>query len=854
MPGTFPTTPRAPRAVRLGAIAIGLAAVLLATLTTVASCRWVGQVFPGFLLLDNRVIASISLPHWPGATVQDLYQSQVVGVGGRVVSTAAEVYAAAAAAGPPGTPVRYRLRRGEAESEVTVPTAVFTLPDWILIFGAYLLNSIVYLACGLVVWLLRPRSPLGRALLLFGASCALWALTAMDLYGPARFFRLHVVGEALFPATGLHLGLLFPAPHPWARFAFAGYALSLVLLVPYQLFLYQPPVYSLVHNLCSLYLGADALFFGWRLVQEYRRGRSQLARQRIRVMSLGGLFGFALPGIVLVVSAAVGGSIAINTVALTGFLFALSLAYAIVKHDLFEIDAMVKRGAYYLLLTGAVGAAYVGAFALFNVVLQAQAVTNSPVFPVVVTLVVLLFLDPLRTRLQGFVDRVFFRTRYDGAQVLAAVGAELAAALKREDIARLVREAVDGAIPNTRTRVFVDGAAEGGLREVGGAGHVPAPLLEPLAGGRVLTAFDPAELYPDAAQHEAVRGALAELEAEVAAPMLLGSQVVGVLTAGPKRSGLFYTAGDAELLRALGHQAAIALQNAASYEALVELNARLEERVRQRTAQLEGANRELAEAYGELKNAEVQLVQSEKMASLGRLVAGVAHEINNPVSFIATSVAPLRRRLGTAAAGAPPEGATLLREAEEIVDVMARGAERTAAIVKDLRSFSRLGEATRKRVDLHEGLEVSLRLLEPRWRDRITVHRDYGTLPPVECDPGQMNQVFMNVLANACDAIAGAGNVWVTTRADGACVTVTIRDDGIGMAPEVVQHIFDPFFTTKDVGGGTGLGLSISHGVVAAHGGRIEVESAPGAGATFRIVLPVGAGAVSLDRAASGGR
>ncbi|TMA56066.1 MAG: hypothetical protein E6J75_10520 [Deltaproteobacteria bacterium] len=142
--------------------------------------------------------------------------------------------------------------------------------------------------------------------------------------------------------------------------------------------------------------------------------------------------------------------------------------------------------------------------------------------------------------------------------------------------------------------------------------------------------------------------------------------------------------------------------------------------MRERTAQLQDANRELADAYGELKSAETKLVHSEKMASLGRLVAGVAHEINNPVSFIATSVAPLRRRLAQASASAPPEVASLLREAEDIAEVMARGAERTVAIVEDLRSFSRLDEATRKLVDLHEGLEVTLRLLEPRWRDRIT--------------------------------------------------------------------------------------------------------------------------------------
>jgi two-component system, NtrC family, sensor kinase len=224
------------------------------------------------------------------------------------------------------------------------------------------------------------------------------------------------------------------------------------------------------------------------------------------------------------------------------------------------------------------------------------------------------------------------------------------------------------------------------------------------------------------------------------------------------------------------------------------------------------------------------------------------------VSFIAANVTPLRRRLGQAAGAVPPRTQALLREAEDIVGIMARGAERTAGIVKDLRSFSRLGEATRKATDLHDGLEVSLRLLESRWRGRLTIHRDYGELPPIECDPGHMNQVFMNILANACDAVAAEGNIWITTRLEGDVVSITIRDDGAGIAPETVGRIFEPFFTTKDVGGGTGLGLAISHSVVNAHGGRIAVESRPGAGATFRIVLPAGVHGLSLDRAASGNR
>src|SRR5206468_5018289 len=147
------------------------------------------------------------------------------------------------------------------------------------------------------------------------------------------------------------------------------------------------------------------------------------------------------------------------------------------------------------------------------------------------------------------------------------------------------------------------------------------------------------------------------------------------------------------------------------------------------------------------------------------------------------------------------------------------------------------------------------RLLAPRRRARIMIQRDSPPLLPlVECDAAQVNQVFMNVLANACDAIANTGNIWIATRAEGETVIVTIRDDGAGMAPEVQARIFDPFFSTKDVGGGTGLGLAISHGVIAAHGGRIEVESAPGRGATFRIVLPVALPAASLDRAASDAR
>ena len=374
MAEAFPTTPRAPTVVRLSAIVIGLIGVALATRCTITSTRWVGRTFPGFLLLDNRIIASIGLAHWNGRG--DLYQQQVMAVDGHPVSSAVEAYSHVEEL-PPDTPIHYLLRspRG-VEREVTVRSQRFELFDWVFLFGAYLINSAVYLASGLVVWVLRPRAPLGLALLAFGTTGALWMLTAQDLYGPADFFRLHVVGEAFFPAATAHLALFFPGTHSLARFAWVGYALSLALLVPYQILLYQPGPYVLIHNLCMLYLGIVGGLFGVRIVHEYLVGRSQLVRQRIRMVTLGTLVGFAVPGVIFLASALSGGGVAVNTAGFTGFLFAIAVAYAVVKHDLFEIDAMVKRGAYYILLTGAIGAAYAMSIVLFNWALPG-AITHS---------------------------------------------------------------------------------------------------------------------------------------------------------------------------------------------------------------------------------------------------------------------------------------------------------------------------------------------------------------------------------------------------------------------------------------------------------------------------------------------
>lgn len=294
---------------------------------------------------------------------------------------------------------------------------------------------------------------------------------------------------------------------------------------------------------------------------------------------------------------------------------------------------------------------------------------------------------------------------------------------------------------------------------------------------------------------------------------------------------------------------------------LEAINRDLEAKIAERTQELSQRHQQLETAYGDLTRAQHQLVQSEKMASLGLLVAGIAHELNNPTSYVCSNLEFIEeyterlaatleayigegepngqaRRRGDAHNRQSPFTGTL-NTLRELIASSQEGTGRIKKIVLDLRTFSRTDDIGLIPADLHEGIESTLSLLAKQYQDRITIHREYHPLPQVECLPGQLNQVFMNLLQNAFQAIPSKGNVWVATRVEGDWVKVTIRDDGAGIAEENLSRIFDPFFTTKPVGTGTGLGLSISYGIIEKHGGRIRVTSTVHQGSELTVELPV---------------
>ena len=314
-----------------------------------------------------------------------------------------------------------------------------------------------------------------------------------------------------------------------------------------------------------------------------------------------------------------------------------------------------------------------------------------------------------------------------------------------------------------------------------------------------------------------------------------------------------------------------ALEASRENEKLVrEQNIVLERKVLERTEELQSANTQLNDAFSVLKDAQIQLVEAEKMASLGQLTAGIAHEINNPINFVKSNIKPLlldlndlfevideydklhHQNLETLPASLLSikqlqtsfDMDFLRNEIYNLMKGIEDGADRTAEIVRGLRNFSRLDESLIKTVNIHEGLDSTLIILRNLVPENISIIKNFNADGEIECFPGKLNQVFMNILNNSIQAVKQKKNshaqeqIIITTRdLQDDNIEISIKDTGPGMSPEVRQKVFDPFFTTKEVGEGTGLGLAIVFRIIQEHHGRIEVVSTEGHGAEFIITL-----------------
>src|SRR5262245_13311077 len=744
----------------------------------------------------------------------------------------------------PGVPNSYRVREpGGRIFEVSLaPLApgARAFPLETLVSFGLLGVGLVYLAIGAWVWRLKRDRHESWALLLF---CAVTS-AMLVLVGPGDPAVATMIGLTIpwIGAAAFQLFTSYPIEPPWVvrwpelrTLPWVGAALlAAAQLVSTRLGVAATWVDAAV----TFYSSTLALLCVGLLMRERFRGRGHPGGARADVMLAGG-FASYVPVVAFLIWHFVWGTTFPWTVSLLGFfVFPAAVAWGVLRRELFDVRLAAKSSAAY----GAVTLGITGLFALTITFADAlvgrfDVDATSPVFSVAFLFLAIVFFNPLRVRVQGLVDRLFDRDRAAYRRAVREISEAMVSMLSAREIVDRILVAVSDTMGVERSMVLLMSEEGGQLVAEAARGDWDEdstsfslspdhPIARALWMRRKELAREDFAEAPDPEQREACRDVFDTLDVELLEPILFGVDLLGVIAVGRKLSGERLGPDERQLLGTLANQSAIAIENARAFDEIAQLNKTLEARVEERTH--------------ELRDTAGQVVRGGKVRSLGQLVAGVAHELNNPIGFVHANLQLLEEYVTRLLQpDLDPEKRRKTQDA--IAKLLARsreGTERVKRIVQDLRTFSRTDQAELQQVSLNDEIDRTLALMEPRLKGNQVV-RDYGELPPVRCFAGQLNQVFLNLLMNACDAVDGHGTIRITTRAAPPGVVLVFEDDGPGMPADVLSRIFEPFFTTKAVGKGTGLGLSISHGIVARHGGEMQVESAPGEGARFTIRLPL---------------
>src|SRR5579885_560827 len=796
----------------------------------IRATKWIDKPFPSFLLYNPTVVSQVNLPNW-GQHKEFGLQSydKIIKVDGTKVSRANEVYSIIATK-PVGTPINYVIFRDNNFIERTIPSMRFTIGDFIKVFVIEFVIGLIFLITGALVYFLKPDLTSSKVFLILCSTIGIWFTMDFDYqttYSLIYSVNISYLAQVFTPAFLIYLALVFPDEKRFIKKNHLIILLPLLfssLLFTLQLiFLNSPTIWEKLDVLIGLYMVLGALSILFSTIVNYLKPNSQLDRQRALVMLIGTILGYFLPALAAVIFILFGIS-NINYVAIPVLFFPLSIAYAIVKHNLFDIDEIIRKGLAYTVLTGVTGGVFGIAIIGSNLFLADYGGWKHPAAFIVPAILTILALNPLRTRIQDIIDTAFFRKRYDSNKTISELSAAMVSILSIDEIANKIISTITETMFLSSGSLFLLDRDTGNYRAY-------VTTIDELKDRDFTLKFDnqiifflnryKKEIFKEDLVAEQkyimfrddLMKSFQELRASVLIPLLFKDQLVGILSLGEKKSGLMYTSNDMRLLRTLANQSAIAIENALAYE-LVENYAK----------KLEEANKELRET-------QAQLIQAEKMSAIGQLAAGIAHEIRNPLNIIEGARYYLSQMLNG-------ENST----AGEYLDYIKHEIDRTNRLIDNLLRFSRVEPPHFETLDVNNILEHSLVLLRKQICDsdiKLVTNFSYE-VSNIVGDPNQLWQVFVNILINAIQAMPRGGELQVETGLPypgSDKVFISFTDTGVGIDEKDLPKIFNPFFTTKNEG--TGLGLSISYKIVEEHKGRIMVSSEKGIGSKFVLELPI---------------
>jgi signal transduction histidine kinase len=794
------------------AVAVVFAAVILVSIASVADR--VGKPSPGFAVWSNLVVPALS-PESRAASAKVPFRSVLETADGRTIRSSDELRAEIEAA-PLGTAHEYRFRRAGGVLRATLPSARLEWRDVLPVFLPYLLVGSAFFCMALVVFYFKPGHPAARAALAAGGALGATLVLAIDTVSAGWLERPYFLLESLVPGAFLHFSLCFPERKEILKRAPAlewlVYAPFLPLGVLENAVLRTSPAWHLALNdWVYAAMAVTGLVMLGSLVHTYATSRSPLARQRAKVVTAGLALAAFVPSLGLLSVVLLNVPLPINLLSPLFVFFPLSVAYAIARHDLFEVDRYVRTGVVYAALSLLVFLGYAGMVLAAERVVGVDERLPTSLVPIFL-LVALLVFQPARTWIQHLVDRLFSRQSYSYRGAVEQTSRALASMLESDRIAAALLSTVTDVMAIEWGVLFAFGRAPAERRIYASspalaeraAKVVPAddPSFERIAArGRLLTTYEVAPHVGRDAAHAAgddLASARA-LGASLLLPVSFEDKPTGLLLLGEKRSGAFYSDEDVALLQTLVHQCAVALENARAYELL------------QRTRD--------------------ELVRAERLAAVGQLSAAVAHGIRNPLAGIRAAAQVAREDLDEA------DGSL----AETLDDILAE-TDRLEVRVRTVLDLSRPFEASPVRGDLNDLVRRFVSGFRTRVPEGIELVVDLDPRLAEACfDPSHLTEALDVLVTNAVQAMSGRGRLRITTRLDdrGADRTavIDVSDSGPGMTPAQLERAFDLFYTTK--AGGTGIGLPVAKRFVEGQRGTLEVASRPGEGATFTVRLPV---------------